>query len=345
MFENFVVFTEVIKLSSIMFWKMKEVNYHDELLDLIYDREDVITFEEVIDVVDKYLITRFIYRIDPRSNPKKWIENILKAISYIDITAFNNKLLFDSSCHGFYDFVKLLIERPDCKICDKQCIHGANIHAQDDYALRLAAVNNHLEVVKYLIGKGANIHAKNDDILVWTSQYNHLEIIKYLVERSDCNVCNEKFIHGIDIKHRGGDALKWAARYNCLEVVKYLLEKGGDIHAWNGLPLIYAAANGHLEVVKFLIERPDCKVCKQQCIHGANIRARNNRALKRAAERGQLEIVKYLVEKLDCEIFCEGCSKKEDVCNENNDCLLEYARYSKDPQVINYIKMKITNQH
>lgn len=42
MFENFVVFTEVVKLSSNIFWKMKEVNYHDKLLDLIYQEEDIV---------------------------------------------------------------------------------------------------------------------------------------------------------------------------------------------------------------------------------------------------------------------------------------------------------------
>ena len=36
---------------------------------------------------------------------------------------------------------------------------GANVHACDDYALRLASEKGHLEVVKFLVESGANVHA------------------------------------------------------------------------------------------------------------------------------------------------------------------------------------------
>ena len=50
-------------------------------------------------------------------------------------------------CEGRVNIVKYLVD------------NGANIHADDDCALREAAVNGYLEVVKYLVEKGANIHA------------------------------------------------------------------------------------------------------------------------------------------------------------------------------------------
>lgn len=76
MFENFVIFTEAIKLSSNVFWKMKEVNYHDKLLDLIYKKKDVIVLGKVINLAeDKCLITRFIGILGV-CDKKEWLENI-----------------------------------------------------------------------------------------------------------------------------------------------------------------------------------------------------------------------------------------------------------------------------
>jgi ankyrin repeat protein len=59
---------------------------------------------------------------------------------------------------------------------------GANIHANDDYAVQLAAGNGHLETVKYLVSVGADIHADNDYYAVQLAACNcHLETVKYLV--------------------------------------------------------------------------------------------------------------------------------------------------------------------
>jgi hypothetical protein len=44
---------------------------------------------------------------------------------------------------------------------------GADIHADDDYALRWGSYMGHFEVVKFLVENGANIHAENDDALRW----------------------------------------------------------------------------------------------------------------------------------------------------------------------------------
>lgn len=56
---------------------------------------------------------------------------------------------------GYLEIVKFLVERPDCKLCEEKCVHGANIHANNNSALRRAAVFGHFEIVKYLIEKGA----------------------------------------------------------------------------------------------------------------------------------------------------------------------------------------------
>ncbi len=55
---------------------------------------------------------------------------------------------------------------------------GADIHAQDNYALRLSAYNGHLSVIKYLIEMGANIHANDDEALITSSENGYLPVIK-----------------------------------------------------------------------------------------------------------------------------------------------------------------------
>ena len=57
-----------------------------------------------------------------------------------------NNTLIEASRVGDLELVQSLLKE------------GLNIHAQDDYALRLASYNGHLEMVKYLVEQGANIH-------------------------------------------------------------------------------------------------------------------------------------------------------------------------------------------
>lgn len=71
MFENFVVFTEVVKLSSIVFHYLKRVNYHDKLLQSVDISEgfdflanDVFLIEQNVDTIeDEILIIKLIKKL------------------------------------------------------------------------------------------------------------------------------------------------------------------------------------------------------------------------------------------------------------------------------------------
>ena len=117
---------------------------------------------------------------------------------------------------------------------------GANIHADDDYALRLASYDGHLDIVEFLVEKGANIHACDDYALQLASKYGHLDIVKFLVDR------------GADVHADDDYAVRGASGNGHLDIVKFLVEKGANIHACDDYALWLASENGHLAVVKYL---------------------------------------------------------------------------------------------
>ena len=136
-------------------------------------------------------------------------------------------------------------------------------------ALRNAARNGHVEIVKYLITNGANVHANNNQALRNAALGGHLEVVKYLIEDHDANV-NPEHDH----------VLSGAVEYGHLDVVKYLVSKGANVHARDDYALCCAVEYGHLEVVKYLVED-----------HGANV---DDDPVRWAAYNGHVEVVKYL---------------------------------------------------
>ena len=98
----------------------------------------------------------------------------------------------------------------DLEVIKELVESGANIHAQDDYAIRWASSNGQLEVVKYLAENGANIHAQDDYAICWASENGQLEVVKYLAE------------NGANIHAQDDLAIRLASNNGQLEVVKYL---------------------------------------------------------------------------------------------------------------------------
>jgi ankyrin repeat protein len=104
----------------------------------------------------------------------------------------------------------------------KACVEqGADIHADDDVALRWAADNGHLEIVKYLIEQGANIHAMGDYALRYAAYEGRLEVVKYLIE------C------GANIHVEKDFALRYAVYYDYLHVTNVLRKAAGDAYKCN----------------------------------------------------------------------------------------------------------------
>ena len=98
------------------------------------------------------------------------------------------------------------------KIVQKLINEGVDVHAGNDEALRWAAANGHLAVVKILLENGADVHAWNDSALRWAAENGHLEVVKILLENgANAHVDDDGALHG-------------ATRNGHLEVVKLLKE-------------------------------------------------------------------------------------------------------------------------
>jgi ankyrin repeat protein len=57
---------------------------------------------------------------------------------------------------------------------------NVNLNADDDFALRYAAANGHLEVCQFLVKNGANVNEMEDQALRWAAEKGHFEVVEYL---------------------------------------------------------------------------------------------------------------------------------------------------------------------
>ena len=151
---------------------------------------------------------------------------------------------------------------------------GANVHANNDQALRWASENGHLAVVQALLNAGADVHAKDDEALLWASMNGHLAVVQALLTA------------GADVHANYDYALRLASEYGHLAVVQVLLKAGADDHAQDDSALRLASANGYLPVVQALLTA------------GANVHAQDDDALRWASRNGHTDVVALLLKHL-----------------------------------------------
>lgn len=119
------------------------------------------------------------------------------------------------------------------------------------------------ESVKVLVNKGADINMVsgamdypyvNDSVLIIAAQNNYMEIVKFLLAKGAK--------HDVKCMSRswnlGKTPLIFAATYGKLDIVKALINKGADVNAKDlagNSALMMAAKNGHETVTAFLLTK------------------------------------------------------------------------------------------
>nr|WP_255347130.1 ankyrin repeat domain-containing protein [Wolbachia endosymbiont of Cimex lectularius] len=115
--------------------------------------------------------------------------------------------------------------------------------------LHLAAMYDHLETIKFLVGKGANIYAK--------SNFNY-KPIHHAITNGYENIVEFFIDIGIDVNDADRDGwtlLHYAADCGQLEIVRLLTDKGANIYAKDNSGLIpsdLARGRGYMRVVDIL---------------------------------------------------------------------------------------------
>ena len=98
-----------------------------------------------------------------------------------------------------------------------------------NFAIRYAAENGHLGVVKFLFEKGASLFAADNWALKYASTNGHLNIVKFIIEKDAIFKANNNHLDAdsfliADYTDLSKDpyncAIKYAAEYGHLEIVK-----------------------------------------------------------------------------------------------------------------------------
>jgi len=99
---------------------------------------------------------------------------------------------------------------------------GADVHADDDFALCLAGNYGHTETVRLLLASGAHARAREDYPLRWAAHDGHTELVKLLLAS------------GSDVHAKDDAALRWAACLGHTETVQVLTEYIFAPESWRG---------------------------------------------------------------------------------------------------------------
>lgn len=241
--------------------------YHTDLIIIEYTKYNLLMKSihyNHIDIIN-FLLSNMIYA---KHNLLDALYNSIEKNNY-DVThlliengadASNSRVLEKSAKYGNMDIIYYLTNKVKYDI---NTITSA---------YQTAAVNGHLDAVKYFISLGADIHTNDHHALKWSAFGDHVNVFDYLLSL-------EPKDH-YDINH----IFNYSAWHGALNTVKYLLSHY-DIRASSiNRAVIEAAVRRNGNVLHFLLS--------QYTIDTKTL----NKALNKAARYGDLVMVKYLVQ-------------------------------------------------
>jgi len=106
------------------------------------------------------------------------------------------------------------IKDPNCVKC---------VFDKDNFAIRYAAANGHIDVVKYLVAAcpTVDVTADNNAPIRWAARYGYIDIVKYLVESCP----------PVDVTADNNAPIRSAADAGHIDIVKYLLSRHPQLYA------------------------------------------------------------------------------------------------------------------
>src|SRR5581483_6050772 len=113
-------------------------------------------------------------------------------MNYLDLASIKTIILNIKEMNVLDDFSKTILSNAKYELiwnCQNGHLStvqylvsvGEDIHAHDNYAVRLASQNGHLATVQYLVSVGADIHADDNYAVRLASGNGHLATVQYLV--------------------------------------------------------------------------------------------------------------------------------------------------------------------
>lgn len=235
--------------------------------------------------------------------PPKVTMTLLDAISINDIKIVKFLLTKQINPAMLNKAVLLAVGKGYTKIIQLLLDEGADIHANNDGALRLAVDHRNVHVIRFLLDKGADVHSNNDLALIRSTEGGHTGIVRLLVEKgADIHADNDRpFMNaaesgkvdmveflinkGVNIHTNDDLALRLAVLSHHVGVTEFLLDRGANIHANDDEALKTAVAGINSDMVQLLLDR------------GANIHANNDEPLRIASPRGNVGIVQILLDR------------------------------------------------
>lgn len=205
---------------------------------------------------------------------------------------------------------------------------GADLTANENYAIRTAGFCSHTKIIKYLHRAGADINLDNNYIVYIAAAKNNIALMKYLIQNKiNLNLecisvawisAQRGHLEMIKFYHENGipitRALVPAVECNFIEIVKYIRENdpnlmvdkhviGSAVSESNFEMFRYLHNNGYntsecnINAMCVAAAKGNLEIIRYLHMRGVSILCRKNYPIRWASRNGHLEAVKFFKEK------------------------------------------------
>ena len=172
---------------------------------------------------------------------------------------------------------------------------GANIHANQDIALRTASLSGNTELVRILVEAGAQVNADRSASLKYACDHGFYEIAKILLSHgASTEGAYTRAIGSGDLKMIMilgdsdevilGQSIVDAYYSGNPEISDYLINLDKSPPEEYNVVLFWACRKGRLDIVKLMLSK------------GADINANGSQALRNSIVYGNIEVLEFLLD-------------------------------------------------